>query len=88
MDEKTVNRIGWFASAMAMLMFASYLDQIRLNLGGRPGSVILPVATTVNGIAWVCYAFFKTRTDWPIVVCNAVGAVLGLATAVTALLAG
>jgi len=33
--EKWINRIGWFASIMALLMFVSYVDQIRLNLAGQ-----------------------------------------------------
>lgn len=87
MTEKTVTRIGWFASCMGIVMFSSYIDQIRLNLSGQPGSVILPIATTINGIAWVSYALLKTKKDWPIVACNALGAFLGVVTAATAITA-
>lgn len=84
MNEKVVTRIGWIASVLGIIMFSSYIDQIRLNLSGQPGSIILPIATTVNGIAWVCYALLKAKKDWPVFACNALGAVLGVITAVTA----
>ena len=48
MDKKTLNRIGWLASAMGIAVFFSYLDQVRLNVSGHPGSVILPIITTNN----------------------------------------
>lgn len=85
MDQKTVNRIGWFASIMAIIMFSSYIDQIRLNLSGRPGSIILPIATTINGISWVLYALLKEKKDWPVAICNGLGAVLGFITSITAI---
>jgi len=85
MDQKTVNKIGWLASILACLMFSSYIDQIRLNLSGQPGSVILPIATTINCTVWVSYGWFKTKKDWPIILCNSLGVILGLATAITTL---
>lgn len=53
MTEKTVTKIGWFASLMEIIMFSSYIDQIRMNISGQPGSIVLPLATTINGVAWV-----------------------------------
>lgn len=85
MTEKTVTKIGWFASLMEIIMFSSYIDQIRLNINGQPGSIVLPVATTINGIAWVSYALLKEKKDWPVFACNALAIVLGAVTAVTAL---
>ena len=86
MKQKIVNRIGWVASFMAIVMFSSFIDQIRLNVSGRPGSVILPIAAALNGICWVAYGALKERTDWPIVVCNSLGFVLGTAAAITAVI--
>jgi len=85
-NEKIVNGIGWFASMMATAMYISYIDQIRLNLSGQKGSVILPVITTINCTAWVLYGALKAKRDWPIIVCNLPGIVLGIITAVTALI--
>ncbi len=86
MKESTVAKIGWFASTMGIIMFSSYIDQIRLNLSGQPGSIILPIATTINGISWVAYALLKEKKDWPIFVCNFLAIILGLITALTAIL--
>ena len=86
MNEKIVNRIGWFASFMAIAMYVSYIDQIMLNLSGQTGSVILPIVTTINCIAWVLYGSLKAIKDWPIIVCNIPGIILGIITAITALI--
>jgi len=86
MNERMVTKIGWFASFMAIAMYISYIDQIKLNLSGQTGSVILPIVTTLNCIAWVLYGSLKVKKDWPIIVCNIPGIVLGIATAVTALI--
>ncbi len=84
MNEKLVTRIGWFASLMAVLMFVSYIDQIRLNLDGQKGSIILPIATLINCIAWVSYALLKEQKDWPIFMCNSVGVVVAVISIITA----
>ena len=84
MNEKIINRIGWAASIMAMAMYFSYIDQISLNLQGHPGSVILPIVTTINCTAWVLYGWLKPKKEWPIVSCNLLGIVLGIVTAITA----
>ena len=83
-NEKTINRIGWFASVMAIAMYFSYIDQIIRNIDGTKGSIILPLITTINCTAWVLYAGLKSKKDWPIIVCNAPGIVLGTMTAITA----
>ncbi|MFA5166399.1 MAG: SemiSWEET family transporter [Candidatus Paceibacterota bacterium] len=85
MDQNFVSKIGWLASLMTIAMYFSYIDQIRLNLSGNPGSVILPSITFLNCIAWTFYGFFKEKKDWPIIVCNIPGIILGAATAITAL---
>ena len=87
MDDKIVNRVGWFASAMAICMFFSFIDQIRLNISGRPGSIILPRAVVVNCAAWTTYGYLKARKDWPIICANGLGIVVAAVTAATALLA-
>ncbi|MFT5104306.1 MAG: hypothetical protein ACI86C_001970 [Candidatus Latescibacterota bacterium] len=51
MKEQNVQKIGWFASIAAILMFSAYIDQIILNVNGQTGSIILPIATTVNCMA-------------------------------------
>ena len=86
MNEKIVNKIGWLASFMAIAMYFSYIDQIVLNISGKTGSVILPIVTTINCTTWTLYGFLKTIKDWPIIICNVLGIVLGIITAVTAIM--
>jgi hypothetical protein len=86
MNEKHVIKIGWLASFMGMAMFFSYIDQIRLNIAGHPGSLVLPVVTTVNCTAWIIYGSVKIKRDWPIIVCNIPGILLGIIAAVTAVI--
>tara|TARA_B100001989_G_scaffold134920_1_gene95541 strand:- start:175 stop:465 length:291 start_codon:yes stop_codon:yes gene_type:complete len=76
--------VGWFACVMACVMYLSYIDQIRLNLSGQPGSVILPLVTIINCAAWIIYAATKTKKDWPVLICNIPGVILGLITVITA----
>ena len=86
-EPKLVTAIGWFAASMAVAMYLSFIDQIILNLGGHPGSIILPLVTVVNTTAWSLYGALKTPRDWPIILCNIPGIVIGLITAVTAWMA-
>jgi uncharacterized protein with PQ loop repeat len=83
MKEENIQRIGWFASITAIIMFSSYVDQIILNIEGQTGSIILPIATTINCSAWVCYALVKQKRDWPIFTCNIMGVFAGAVTAIT-----
>ena len=83
MKEQNVQKIGWFASITAILMFSAYIDQIILNVNGQTGSIILPIATTINCIAWVSYAVLKEQKDWPIFICNLLGALVGVVTTAT-----
>lgn len=86
MNDNTINKIGWFASFMAVAMYVSYIDQIRLNISGQAGSVVLPIITTVNCLAWTLYAALKNNKDWPIIIANIPGIILGIITAVTAIM--
>jgi uncharacterized protein with PQ loop repeat len=85
LKEKHVDRIGWFAAVIGISMYASYIDQIRLNLGGHPGSVILPVMTVINCCFWIIYGFLLKKKNWPSIACNLPGVVLGIITALTAM---
>lgn len=86
MQNDKIVKVGWFASLMAVLMFASFLDQIRLNLAGNPGSLLLPVATVINCSTWIVYGALKRPVrDWPVVTCNIIGVFVGMTTVMTAL---
>jgi hypothetical protein len=75
--------LGWIATATAMFMFLSYIDQIRLNLAGQKGSVVQPFATIVNCGLWTTYG--AARRDWPVAIGNFPGVILGALALVTAL---
>jgi uncharacterized protein with PQ loop repeat len=85
MNERTVDKIGWFATFMGIAMYFSYVDQIRLNLAGQTGSIILPIITTINATAWTMYGSSKAKKDWPIIVANIPGIIFGIITAITAI---
>ena len=85
MSERQLRLLGWVATLTAVAMYASYIDQIRLNLAGEPGSVVLPAATVVNCTLWTGYGYLRASRDWPIVLANVPGVVLGLVTLATAL---
>jgi uncharacterized protein with PQ loop repeat len=84
-NQKTVNKIGWIASILAILMYLSYIDQIRLNLSGHPGSLLIPVVTMFNCSVWVAYGFLLEKRNWPIIACNLPGILLGAISAITIL---
>ncbi|MGL1891429.1 MAG: SWEET family sugar transporter [Spirochaetaceae bacterium] len=86
--QKTVHKVGWFASFFGICMFFSFLDQIRLNVTGHPGSVILPLATFINCSTWTIYGYLKEIKDWPLIVSNGLGVVVSILTAMTAILFG
>lgn len=82
-DQKIVEKIGWAASIIAILMWFSFIDQIRLNLAGQKGSIIMPIIVTINCILWTLFGLGKK--NWQIVSANVPGIFLGAFTAITAL---
>jgi len=81
-----ISKIGWIAATMAMIMFSSYLDQIRLNIAGHTGSVVLPIATILNCICWLLYAIVREKKDWPLIICNVFGISVSFVTVITAII--
>lgn len=83
MDQKIVEKIGWAASILAILMWFSFFDQIRLNLAGHKGSLLIPIVVTINCILWTLFGLGKR--NWQIVAANVLGIFIGIITAITAL---
>jgi uncharacterized protein with PQ loop repeat len=81
-SDRTVRTIGWLATVAGILMYLSYVDQIRLNLAGEKGSAIQPLFAAASASLWSAYGLF--RRDWPILACNAPGILLGLLASATA----
>lgn len=85
LDERTLRVVGWIATVTAILMYGSYLDQIRMNLAGEKGSVIQPLATVLNTCLCAAYGWLHKDKDWPIIVANVPGIILGATCLYTAL---
>lgn len=84
-SDKHLKTLGWLASGCAIAMFLSYIDQIRLNLAGDQGSILLPVATVINCSLWFAYGFFREKKDLPMLFANIPGIILGFVSFITAL---
>lgn len=82
-DQKIIEKIGWTASIIAILMWFSFIDQIRLNLAGNKGSIVMPIVVTINCILWTLFGLGKR--NWQIVAANVLGIFIGIITAITAL---
>ncbi|UAK26302.1 SWEET family sugar transporter [Sphingomonas nostoxanthinifaciens] len=77
--------LGWAATVGSLVMYFSFIDQIVRNLHGEKGSMILPAATCLCCALWVSYGWVRGLRDWPIVLANIPGVVLGGITFATAL---
>ncbi|MFR0585538.1 SemiSWEET family transporter [Lactobacillus porci] len=82
---KLNQNIGRIASVISVLMYVSYLAQIASNLAGHKGNPVQPFVAMVNAALWVAYGWSAPKKDWPIIIANAPGVVLGLATGITCL---
>ncbi|KKQ29778.1 MAG: MtN3/saliva family [Candidatus Levybacteria bacterium GW2011_GWA2_37_36] len=82
-DQKFIERIGWAASIIAILMWFSFIDQIRLNLAGHKGSLLIPIVVTINCVLWTLFGLGKK--NWQIVTANVPGIFTGAITVLTAL---
>lgn len=84
-SEKTYRLLGRLASIISVLMYVSYVAQIISNLHGNKGNPVQPAVAALNAFLWVLYGWYAAKKDWPIIVANAPGIVLGLLTAITCL---
>ena len=84
--EKFLNILGWVATGTAMLMYVSYIPQITSNLQGIKGDFLQPFVAGINCTLWVGYGFLKSKKDWPIIVANTPGIVLGFTAPFTAIM--
>ena len=87
-DFKSVNPrstqiIGWIASLLSTLTYASFIDQIKLNINGHPGSLFVALCIVLASATWCVYGGLKK--DLPIVICNAIGVVFCTITLWTAI---
>ena len=83
-NQGIVEKIGWTASIIAILMWLSFVDQIRLNIAGQKGSVLIPIVVVANCVLWTLFGLGKK--NWQIVASNVPGIFIGAITAITAIL--
>ena len=86
MSEKQMKKVGWIATFMSIMMYVSYIPQILDNLAGHKGNFIQPAVAALNCCLSCYYGFFKEERDVPIVAANIPGIILGIITALTALI--
>lgn len=84
-EKKSIEVLGRAASALSVLMYISYIPQIMNNLEGNYGSPIQPFVAMINCTFWTIYGLFKKQRDWPIVIANIPGIILGSITFFTSL---
>ena len=71
MTEKQMRVLSVVATLTAVGMYVSYIPQIQNNLAA------------INCTLWVAYGFLKEKRDYPVVLANAPGIILGLITFIT-----
>lgn len=82
--EKSFLIIGRIASVISVLMYVSYIAQIISNLQGQKGNPVQPLVAAINATLWVIYAWMNpVKRDWPIIIANAPGIILGLIAGIT-----
>jgi len=77
--------VSRLATLFSILMYVSYIPQIVNNVSGVKGNPLQPLCAALNSILWVSYGFLKQKKDWPVIIANLPGIILGLITFITAL---
>jgi len=78
-----IDIVGWIAVILAIIMFFTFVDQIRLNLNGQPGSWVVPIGMILNCSAWCTYAMLLPIRDWYIFSPNFLGIIISIVNVVT-----
>ncbi len=83
-NNKIFLKVGKIASLISVLMYVSYIAQIISNFQGQKGNPIQPLIAAINATLWVIYAWINpVKRDWPIIIANAPGVILGLIAGIT-----
>ena len=83
--DRHLRRLGWAATLGSLVMYFAYIDQIVRNLHGEKGSIVQPAAACGCCALWLLLGWWRSPRDWPIVLANLPGVVLGGITVATAL---
>lgn len=85
LDKNGLFYVSRLATIFSILMYISYIPQIINNVGGVKGNPLQPLCAALNSILWVSYGLLKQKKDWPVIIANLPGIILGLITFMTAL---
>lgn len=83
MTKKQMSILSVVATLTAVGMYVSHILQIQNNLAGNLGSPLQPLVAAINCTLWVAYGFLKEKRDYPVMLANAPGIILGLITFIT-----
>ena len=83
MTEKQMRILSVVATLTAVGMYVSYIPQIKNNLAANPGAPLQPLVAAITCTLWVAYGFLKQKRDYPVMLANAPGILLGLITFIT-----
>ena len=75
--------VGMLAMALSVGMWFTLIDQIRLNLAGQKGSLLVAVAIVANCVFWVTYGYTKRPSEWKVAWANVPGILFGLVNVAT-----
>lgn len=84
-DRDLLFYVSRLATLFSILMYVSYIPQIMNNLAGSKGNPLQPLCAALNSTLWVSYGLLKRKKDWPVIIANLPGIVLGILTFITAL---
>lgn len=58
-ETKFIDILSKVATVVAILMYVSYISQIKNNLAGNYGAPLQPLVAALNCTLWCIYAYFK-----------------------------
>lgn len=84
-NKNYIKYLSWAATALAILMYVSYIPQISDNLSGNKGNPVQPLVAAINCSLWVFYGIKKTPRDVPLALANFPGVIFGIVAFITAI---
>ena len=80
---KVVRIVSELATVMCVLMYVSYISEIRSNLAGNTVSLSQTLTMILDAILWTGYGWLKKYRDWPLIISNVPGVLFGVVTILT-----
>jgi hypothetical protein len=77
--------VGYAGLTLSIVLWLTLADQVRLNLAGQKGSLLVALAIVANCILWVTYGYTKEPKELKVAWANIPGVLLGLVNLITIL---